>query len=55
MLRKEKIFLSDSADDGIVTSRQYSNEIKVEFCGNETEKPFPKAILSSKFGIINIA
>lgn len=26
----------------------------MEFRGNETEKPFPKAILSSKFGIINI-
>lgn len=35
---KVKIFLASSVNDGIVMSKQFSNAIEVEFCGDETEK-----------------
>ena len=37
-IEKVRIFLANSVDDGIVMSKQFSNAIEVEFCGNETEK-----------------
>ncbi|MBQ1172510.1 MAG: hypothetical protein IIX48_07960 [Lachnospiraceae bacterium] len=35
-IEKMKLFLVNSAGDGIVMSKQFSNAI--EFCGDETEK-----------------